>query len=211
MSSSQKITGKNLHYDQSLPPFLARLKGQHAAAAGDGPDPLLASRRRAAKTRSASEEAEDAPVVVDDEGRVVAGARVGADGTVTGGGEAEEGEGRGGEAGEGTREVEEADDDGERANKDSEKVAAIGGAKKRKVGRIVGADAEDEDEGDGVDGGKKRARPTVGADGGAAAPGASSTAEGRKKEEAADDKSKAPGKAKKKAKKIKLSFGDDGD
>lgn len=205
--SSQKITGKNLHYDQSLPPFLARLKGQHAAAAGDGPDPLLASRRRAAKTRSASEEAEDAPIVVDDEGHVVAGARVGADGTVTGGDEAEEEESKG-EAGEGAGAGEEEEDKNSKA-KEKEKVAAIGAAKKRKVGRIVGADAEDE--GDGGDGGaadKKRARPTAGDEDGEADPSASTA--GRKKD-AADDKSKAPGKAKKKAKKIKLSFGDDGD
>lgn len=206
--SSQKITGKNLHYDQSLPPFLARLKGQHAAAAGDGPDPLLASRRRSAKTRSASEEAEDAPVVVDDEGHVVAGARVGADGTVTGGDDAEE-ESRG-EGGEGVGAGEEEDNSNNNNKaKEKEKVAAIGAAKKRKVGRIVGADAEDE--GEGGDGGaadKKRARPTAGDEDGAADQSAS-TAD--RKKGAADDKSKAPGKAKKKAKKIKLSFGDDGD
>ncbi|KUI62324.1 hypothetical protein VP1G_09459 [Cytospora mali] len=92
---SQKITGKNLQYDQTLPPFLARLKGQHIADS-ESPDPILASRRRAAKPRSASEEAEDAPLIVDDDGNVVQG------------------------------------------------------MKKRKAGKVVGADAEDEEEGDSV-------------------------------------------------------------
>ncbi|KAF7558331.1 hypothetical protein G7046_g5824 [Stylonectria norvegica] len=66
---SNKITAKNLSYDTSLPPFLAALRAQ--AAGVSGPDPILAAQRRAAKKRSSSEEAEDNPLVVDEDGNVV--------------------------------------------------------------------------------------------------------------------------------------------
>ncbi|KXJ97639.1 hypothetical protein Micbo1qcDRAFT_156591, partial [Microdochium bolleyi] len=69
-----KINARNLTYDGTLPPFLARLHGQHSAASDrdGGPDPMLAARRRpGGKKRSASEEAEDAPLVVDEQGNVV--------------------------------------------------------------------------------------------------------------------------------------------
>ncbi|KUI64840.1 hypothetical protein VM1G_01267 [Cytospora mali] len=186
---SQKITGKNLQYDQTLPPFLARLKGQHIADA-DSPDPILASRRRAAKPRSASEEAEDAPLIVDDDGNVVQGMKVGRDGTVK---EEEEQEEEGGKE---TKSGEEGAGRGKKAQEtEKEKVAAIGGSKKRKAGKVVGADAEDEEEGDSVSKYK------------AATQGKGELAKLVKK--GAADKDRAPVKAKKKAKKIKLSFGDD--
>lgn len=187
---SQKITGKNLHYDSTLPPFLARLKGQHLADA-ESPDPILASRRRAAKTRSASEEAEDAPVIVDDEGNVVQGMRLGVDGTV------KEEEGRGaipGEEGAADKKGEGGGEETQDADKE-ERVAAIGASKKRKAGKVVGADAEDEGGNDSV------------AEYKAATEGKGDLARLVKK--GAEEKSKAPAKGKKKAKKIKLSFGDD--
>lgn len=187
---SQKITGKNLHYDDTLPPFLRRLKGQHAGAA-DAPDPILASRRRAAKPRSASEEAEGAPLVVDEDGNAVAGVTVGADGTVTR--REEEDDGAGEADGEGAKEEDKPAVAGERDG-----VAAIGGSKKRKAGKVVGLDAEDEGEGGGSSGNGRI--PTKKGSGAAAnkADGGSGDPAGAKK--------------KKKAKKIKLSFGDeDGD
>ncbi|ROW04919.1 hypothetical protein VPNG_07013 [Cytospora leucostoma] len=194
---SQKITGKNLHYDQTLPPFLARLKGQHAGDA-DSPDPILASRRRAAKPRSASEEAEDGPLIVDDDGNVVQGMKVGVDGTVK---EDAEGEGKGKSAAATTAGKEEGGEEaGQEKAKvaDKEKVAAIGGSKKRKAGKIVGADADAED----AEGEDSVAQYK------AATQGKGDLARLVKKD--AEDKSKAPpAKAKKKAKKIKLSFGDD--
>lgn len=194
---SQKITGKNLHYDQSLPPFLARLKGQHDTAARDGgPDPILAARARPkGKPRSASEEAEDAPVIVDDEGNVVDGARVGADGTVTRDQREDQAENPGADHDEGKGEEKD----------DEEKVAGIGASKKRKVGRVVGADADGEGEGDddvkggGVSSAKRRAGPVTARDG----------QTDSKKD--SSEKSATTSKAKKKTKKIKLSFGDDGD
>lgn len=189
---SNKITGKNLHYDQTLPPFLARLKGQHAADA-DSPDPILASRRRQAKPRSASEDAEDAPLIVDDDGNVVAGVEVAADGTVTAnpeeaGAEGEDGDSKG--AGGGKDAGLEGKEGASAGRED--KVATIGGSKKRKVGKVVGADVDDDER---EDHGLAKEEKV--------------SAKGQDKRTAADEKTKAPAKAKKKAKKIKLSFGDD--
>lgn len=187
---SNKITGKNLHYDQSLPPFLARLKGQHAADS-DSPDPILAARRRQAKPRSASQDAEDAPLIVDDDGNVLAGVEVAADGTVTANQEA--GPGAGGDGDGDSREPDGTNDGGLDGNgadsRKEDKVATIGGTKKRKLGKVIGADAEDDKQEKAVPG--EHARPL-----------ASDKA-------AAEDKGRGPVKAKKKAKKIKLSFGDD--
>ncbi|CAN8096383.1 unnamed protein product [Discula destructiva] len=181
---SQKITSKNLSYDDTLPPFLARLRGQHAASAGE-PDPILASRRRAAKPRSASEEAEDAPLVVGEDGQeVVRGVRVGKDGVVTeegdGGGEEDEEEVVAG--GGGQKEVE---------AKERETVASIGASKKRKVGKVVGVGSEGEDGAAAKEEGLEARKSTE-------------NSEAKK-----NGKTKESATGKKKAKKIKLSFGDD--
>lgn len=174
---SQKISGKNLSYDTTLPPFLARLRGQ-AASNSDGPDPLLVRNRRHGKPRSGSQEAEDAPLVVDDEGNVVQGLKVGVDGVVTETEkEADLKDGDEGEAG--------LDKDAEKEEqKEKERVAGIGAGKKRKVGKIIGADVED-----GENTEKKRS--------------------GDKSAKTATDGAAAVASKKKKAKKIKLSFGDD--
>ncbi|KAI1328504.1 hypothetical protein F5Y16DRAFT_369191 [Xylariaceae sp. FL0255] len=137
---SQKITPKNLTYDSSLPPFLARLRGQQTAHTG--PDPILASHRRPGQKRSASEEAEDAPLVVDEEGNVVAHP----DELMTdenshdggAGGQGEEGAKKGESEGEGAGVQEESE---------REKVAGIGASRKRKVGRVIGDDGSDDDTG----------------------------------------------------------------
>ncbi|OIW34189.1 hypothetical protein CONLIGDRAFT_213707 [Coniochaeta ligniaria NRRL 30616] len=176
---SQKISGKNLHYDTTLPPFLARLRGQ-AAAANDGPDPQLVRNRRHAKPRSGSAEAEDAPLVVDDEGNVVQGMRVGADGAVTAEMDTDK-PADGGEGGEQAGDKLAADKDREDL-KERERVAGIGAGKKRKVGKVVGADDGEAGQTEGRAGARK----------------------------AGDGEGKAaPPAKKKKAKKIKLSFGDD--
>ncbi|KAI6768110.1 hypothetical protein HG530_006119 [Fusarium avenaceum] len=126
-----KINSKNLSYDNSAPPFLAALRAQ--AAGARGPDPILAAQRRSAKKRSSSEEAEDAPLVVDEDGNVVS-LEVDKDGFVKDNGDQDQE----------PAEVKEA-------AKESENKAAIGG-RKRKVGKVVG-DAADEakTEGDGDD------------------------------------------------------------
>ncbi|KAI0844530.1 hypothetical protein F5Y00DRAFT_266451 [Daldinia vernicosa] len=184
MSSQQrdpKITSKNLAYSSDLPPFLAKLRGQHQQQRdSDTPDPILAARRRAARPRSASEEAEDAPLVVDEAGNTVT-LPSGADADVPADDDA------------GGRNDTGADNAKER---EREKIASIGAGKKRKVGRVIGGTEEDEEQ-----------KPFK-------------NIKGREKEESSSaknsDKPAVDAKSgtkqtKKKAKKIKLSFNDDGD
>ncbi|KAI0816467.1 hypothetical protein GGR55DRAFT_237571 [Xylaria sp. FL0064] len=132
---SQKITSKNLTYDTSLPPFLARLRGQQTARSG--PDPILAAHRRPGQKRSASEEAEDAPVVVDEDGNVVTGLVVGS--------EEDKAEATGQETGQQQNQDQENSREGDPAQK--EKVAGIGASRKRKVGRVIGEGQSSDDEG----------------------------------------------------------------
>lgn len=117
-----KITSKNLSYDNSAPPFLAALRAQ--AAGATGPDPLLAAQRRSAKKRSSSEEAEDVPLVVDEDGNVV-NLEVDKDGIVK----------------EPADHPLDPSTEKEPA-KESESKAAIGG-RKRKVGKVIGEAAEE--------------------------------------------------------------------
>ncbi len=125
-----KITSKNLHYDDSLPPFLARLRANNAAS--DGRHEYTVARPK--KARTAEDEAEDEPVYFDE----------GSGETLT----KSEWEAR--ELGsEGATEGEKADGEESALKVDfgkdgKEKVAAIGGGKKRKVGKVVGGDEEDE-------------------------------------------------------------------
>lgn len=179
-----KITSKNLSYDQSLPPFLARLRGQQAIDA-ESADPNLAARRRAAKVRSASEEAEDAPVVVDEDGNVV--------------------QLKAGELGDEDAEQQQGKDGADTAAEkkdepaaEKEKTAGIGAAKKRKVGKVIGAD--EDDEAGGVDAAIAKAVKAT----------RKLADEPKKEPSKAASADKPTGKSgKKKAKKIKLSFGDE--
>lgn len=197
-SSNGKINPKNLLYDRSatLPPFLARLHAQHAPGNFDGPDPILAARRRpTGKKRSGSEEAEDAPLILDERGEVLEGVVVGGDGSLkekvvkgtTSDGKddgEQEGAGAGDEKAEGDKVKEE--------EKQQENNVGIGASKKRKVGKVIGGDdGESDQEQD-----EKAPR------------GKSVKEKGNGKTEEAEDKPK-PKAAKKKAKKIKLSFGDE--
>ncbi|KAK9423826.1 hypothetical protein SUNI508_03842 [Seiridium unicorne] len=181
-----KITSKNLAYDQSLPPFLARLRGQQTSNA-NSPDPILAARRRPGRVRTASEEADDAPVVVDEEGNVVQLKT----GQLDENGEVEA-------AADGSRKDDIVAKDAEVAA-EKEKVAGIGAAKKRKVGKVIGGDDEEEDGADGADAAIARAVK-------ATQKLANEPAEKEEKKSAPKASEKG---GKKKAKKIKLSFGDD--
>ncbi|RMJ11330.1 hypothetical protein CDV36_009027 [Fusarium kuroshium] len=119
-----KITSKNLSYDNSAPPFLAALRAQ--AAGATGPDPLLAAQRRSAKKRSSSEEAEDVPLVVDEDGNVVVNLEVDKDGTVK----------------ESANYPLDSSSAEKEPTKEPESKAAIGG-RKRKVGKVIGEAAEE--------------------------------------------------------------------
>ncbi|KAK3358457.1 hypothetical protein B0T24DRAFT_600159 [Lasiosphaeria ovina] len=198
---SGKITSKNLHYNSRLPPFLARLHGE-AASGSDGPDPILAAQRRPTKAkRSGSEEAEDAPLVVDERGHTVDGLDVqfGADGAVTGATRTG--------AGEDEADATQGGDTtatGTAAAAASKDVAdgsqlVVGGAKKRKVGKVIGAHSDDDDD-EGGEKDNKKAKQNRRADGsGTVAPAAGG----------GDGAATKPKKPNKKAKKIKLSFSDD--
>lgn len=127
--SSQKITSKNLTYDSTLPPFLAALRAQ--ASGAQDPDPILSNQRRSVKKRSGSEEAEDAPLVVDDEGQAVEGVTVDKHGTVTEASKNEDGDSKDTEATEDKKKDGEGED---------EKVSF--GARKRRIGKVIGGDDE---------------------------------------------------------------------
>lgn len=134
-----KITPKNLHYDNSLPPFLARLQANQSAR--DGRAEYQAARPK--RERDADEVAEDEPVYVDGEtGEVVVKgeweeAEREREEKAKESGE-KEGEGR--VVGEGEKEVE----------KERERVANIGVSKKRKAGKVVGG-GDDSKEDDAVE------------------------------------------------------------
>lgn len=157
---SPKITSKSLSYDASLPPFLQRLRAENTGASTAAPRPKRAPNPDA--------DEEDEPVYVDEEGGGLDDAELRSLGVARTG--AEKGEEAAEEAKpEAVREPERKD----------EKIAAIGAARKRKVGKVVGAPEEEEGKG---------------SDTAAAAP--------------LKDK-QAPSQKKKKLKKVKLSFGDD--
>ena len=182
---SQKITAKNLQYNSNLPPFLARLRGQNASDRdSDAPDPILAARRRPGKKRSGSAEAEDAPLVVDEHGNAV-DVTLGADGTV----KEKEPTSTGAEAREQHAQPTNAVGD---VAASAEKVASIGEQRKRKIGKVIGADANEADATEQDTKGHK--------------PGKAKTGTTAEKDEPAPA---AKAKGKKKAKKVKLSFGDD--
>ena len=196
----QKITNKNLQYTSTLPPFLARLRGEAAPANPDAPDPILAARRRPAKPRSGSAEAEDVPLVVDEDGNVLDGVQIGLDGTVRENDapasqpQPSERDDEGGDDGKG-----EGQPPGDKDKGATVSVGSGGKNKKRKVGKVVGAERSSDDAaaggvsselGDQTD---KKEKSKVGDDGAAK--------EG--------DNVKTKSGTKKKAKKIKLSFGDD--
>lgn len=164
-----KITPKNLHYDNSLPPFLARLQANNASQ--DGRHEYHVARPK--KARNAEEEAEDEPVYFDEgTGETLTKTEW----------EAKEAEDVGKREGESTANKERVKPEGGKEVEDSkEKLAAIGSSKKRKAGKVVGGEDDEE-----------------------------VTPETEKKSAPkADGKKAEKGKSAKKGKKIKLSFGDD--
>jgi len=126
-----KITPKNLHYDNSLPPFLARLQANSAAQ--DGRHEYHVARPK--KPRNAEEEAEDEPVYFDEgSGETLTKTEW----------EAKEAEDVGKAEGPDSGMNEGVEAEGGKELKESkEKLASIGSSKKRKAGKVVGGeDAE---------------------------------------------------------------------
>lgn len=157
---SPKITSKSLSYDASLPPFLQRLRAENTGGSTAAPRPKRAPNPDA--------DEEDEPVYVDEEGAALDDSELHSLGVTKKG--AEKGDESAGDA--------KPEVAGELQRKE-EKIAEIGGARKRKAGRVVGAPEEEEDKGS-----DKR-----------------DTTSGKDKQ--------APQQKKKKVKKVKLSFGDD--
>lgn len=188
-----KITPKNLSYDSSLPPFLQRLRSENAGT-GDGRHERAIARPK--RARNAEDEEDDEPTYVLDED----GAGEGEGRTLTreeykelvkekddgkGDGDGEGDDGKNGD-GQDVAEKREAD------KQNKEKLAAIGGARKRKQGRVIGdEDAED----GGIGAAVAKAAALIGGSG----------TKIDDKEKGAEKKSEK----KKKAKKVKLSFGDE--
>lgn len=168
-----KITPKNLHYDTTLPPFLARMQANHAARDDRHEFDVLRPR----KPRDVDADAEDEPVYFDEgTGESLTRGEWEERDKKEEGEKEEEGKKEGQEGGEEGKEM-----GGERR---AQNIAVIGVTKKRKMGRVVGADEEG-----GEERGGEKEKDT--------------TAEKGKKLE------KGKGKSAKKGKKIKLSFGDD--
>jgi hypothetical protein len=162
-----KITPKNLHYDDTLPPFLARLRTNNASQ--DGRHEYHVARPQ--KARTAEDKAEDEPVYFDEgTGETLTKTEWEAKDAAL---ETEAGQGEG---------KDEARTEGAKDMRVStEKIAAIGSSKKRKAGKVVGADEEEVAPESGK---KSMSQPEI-------------------------SKKVEKGKSAKKGKKIKLSFGDD--
>lgn len=126
-----KITPKNLHYDSSLPPFLARMQAGQAERGGRHEFDVARPR----KQRDAGADAEDEPVYFDEE-----------TGESLTKGEWEEKE---------KEREEEGKEDGKGGEEEKrigkQNMAVIGGTikKKRKMGKVIGGGEEDEEENEG--------------------------------------------------------------
>jgi hypothetical protein len=167
-----KITPKNLSYDSTLPPFLARLQ-----SAPQERNEFQAARPK--KQRTAEDEAEDEPVYFDEGSGETLTKREWEEKDNAEEAKAEEGKEVTGDGENKVGEIKEG----------KKKVAAIGVGKKRKVGKVVGGDEEEDDD----TAPNPKTSKVVKLEG-----------EGKK-----TDAAKSKGKTAKKGKKIKLSFGDE--
>lgn len=189
----QKFKAKDLSYDSALPPFLQRLRALHSSNTADGRHERPQSRPK--RVRAEEDEEEDEPTYVAEDGTTMTHAEmmeVGMNGQAN------------------ARNAEDAMDvdtpeldmirsnsSGEREigrgtmGREKEKLAAIGAGRRRKVGRVVGAELSPDSRGASRD----RSEPTEN--------------QMRDLETEAVTAPIAAPKPKKKMKKVKLSFGDD--
>lgn len=200
-----KITSRSLAYNSSLPPFLAALHAQVGRSAS-GPDSMLATRRRIGQKRSASEEAEDGPLIVDERGNVVE-----LDEKLEEKDRETNETGRPGDISPGRETIDESS-----VTEGKEKVAGIGAGKKRRTGKVVGGGTED-DRVSGKGEGLERLRQAIedtkskydmGKGGGSE--GKSGVQSKEQQTKSGKPPSSGQGGKPKKAKKMKLSFDEDG-
>jgi hypothetical protein len=185
-----KITPKNLSYDSTLPPFLARLQSQNTSR--DGRQEFSVARPK--KARDLDAEKEDEPVVFDE----TTGETLSKDEWEDR--EKFEGTAQSGKSSQGDEKKDDGgheDGEAEPAKKE-EKVAGIGASRKRKAGKVVGGDVDDEDASESVKALKDAVQKAE-------------TSLGKAKDEGVKKTEKTTGGkgGSKKGKKIKLSFGDD--
>ena len=183
-----RITPRNLSYNSTLPPFLQRLHHTNTTSNLDGRHEFAVARPKRARDVNADEE--DEPAYVDERtGEVITkedyAALVFAEEKPAGEGDSE------GTAEGGEKVVEGDSTEGRvKEEKKKEKLAAIGGPRKRKAGKVIGGEeSEDEGAGKAVEG---------------KAEGESRPGEMKSASSLGLQKGK-----KAKGKKIKLSFGDD--
>jgi hypothetical protein len=142
--SNPKITPKNLSYDGSLPPFLQRLHANNTSSADGRHERAIARPRRA---RDADADAEDEPAYVDEETNHTLSKEEYA--ALVGGKDEDRDAKETKTAGEDAEEKKIADkknDESAGANqKEKEKLASIGGSRKRKVVKVVGTGSDEED------------------------------------------------------------------
>lgn len=189
----QKFKAKDLSYDSALPPFLQRLRALHSSNTADGRHERPQSRPK--RVRAEEDEEEDEPTYVAEDGTTMTHAEMmemGMNGQAN------------------ARNAEDAMDvdtpeldmtlsnsSGEREigrgtmGREKEKLAAIGAGRRRKVGRVIGAELSPDSRGASRD----RSEPTEN--------------QMRDLETEAVTAPVAAPKPKKKMKKVKLSFGDD--
>ncbi|KIV93240.1 hypothetical protein PV10_04469 [Exophiala mesophila] len=177
------FNAKNLHYDKQEPAFLRRLKGQFGG--DDGRHNVQIARPKRDRLKTADDD--DDPLIVDEQGETVAKEEYerrlkGEDVDPTA--EAD---------GEASKKAPDSQTEQDAGQAERQKVTGIGDskAKKRKVGKVVGGDGQDE-----VSGPSSVKEQDAGAEKGVAS---SKEAEKVKGQD-------APVTKKKKAKKIKLSF-----
>ncbi|ELR09941.1 hypothetical protein VC83_07221 [Pseudogymnoascus destructans] len=137
---SPKITSKSLSYDSSLPPFLQRLRAENTSGSTAAPRPKRAPNPDA--------DEEDEPVYVDEEGAALDDDELHSLGVTK----------KAAKKGEEAAEEAKPEAVGEPERKE-EKIAAIGAARKRKVGKVVGAPEEEEGKVSDAPGKDKQAPP----------------------------------------------------
>lgn len=189
----QKFKAKDLSYDSALPPFLQRLRALHSSNTAGGRHERPQSRPK--RVRAEEDEEEDEPTYVAEDGTTMTHAEMmemGMNGQANA------------RNAEDAMDVDTPELDMTRSNssgereigrgtmgREKEKLAAIGAGRRRKAGRVVGAELSPDSRGASRD----RSEPTEN--------------QMRDLETEAVTAPIAAPKPKKKMKKVKLSFGDD--